>query len=170
MPNETKSDEAVLDAALSAVREQYPEIVELYLPPEANASQMALVTIKKEAVGQGPRVMEGLWTQLGPITDLKFVMVFDEGDVNVRDWNDVIWAITTRMDPARDTLFSCTRSLDTQADSDQEASPVALGGSKMGLDATNKWQGESTREWGTPIAKDPQIVVSVDKMWDKLGI
>ncbi|MDD1793474.1 4-hydroxy-3-polyprenylbenzoate decarboxylase [Enterovibrio sp. ZSDZ42] len=170
VPNETKSDEAVLDAALSAVREQYPEIVELYLPPEANASQMALVTIKKEAVGQGPRVMEGLWTQLGPITDLKFVMVFDEGDVNVRDWNDVIWAITTRMDPARDTLFSCTRSLDTQADSDQEASPVALGGSKMGLDATNKWQGESTREWGTPIAKDPQIVVSVDKMWDKLGI
>ncbi|WP_028025759.1 4-hydroxy-3-polyprenylbenzoate decarboxylase [Enterovibrio calviensis] len=169
-PCETEPDTEVLEAALRSVRQQYPEIVELHLPPEASASQMALVTIKKDSVGHGPRIMEALWAALGPITDLKFVMVFDEGDVNVRDWNDVIWAITTRMDPARDTLFAHARSADAQADSAQQASPVALGGSRMGLDATNKWQGESTREWGTPIAKDPQIVANVDEMWGKLGI
>nr|WP_269808795.1 UbiD family decarboxylase domain-containing protein [Enterovibrio nigricans] len=95
--------------------------------------------------------------------DLKFVMVFDEEDVKLRDWHDVIWAITTRMDPARDTLVRGNAVDDLE-------SLVAAVGSKMGLDATNKWPGESTREWGTPISKDPAIVAKVDDMWSKLGL
>lgn len=93
---------------------------------------------------------------------MKFVMVFDDEDVNIRDWNDVIWAITTRMDPARDTLLDAN---------DAGITPQALKpGSKMGLDATNKWPGETAREWGTPISKDPRTVANVDEMWDKLGL
>ncbi|OEE68702.1 3-octaprenyl-4-hydroxybenzoate carboxy-lyase [Enterovibrio norvegicus FF-33] len=169
-PNDAQPDLEKLKEAMLAVRAQLPEIIDLYLPSEAHASRMALVTIKKDSVGHAPRVMESIWASLGQIIDLKFVMVFDDGDVNVRDWNDVIWAITTRMDPARDTLFAKSPTDDYREDARGDASPVSECGSRMGLDATNKWPGESTREWGTPIAKDPQIVAKVDEMWGMLGI
>ncbi|MGF1758031.1 4-hydroxy-3-polyprenylbenzoate decarboxylase [Photobacterium sagamiensis] len=139
---------------------QFPEIVDFYLPPEADANRMAIVSIKKDAAGHAHRVMEGVWSFLGQFTDAKFVIVCDD-DVNVRDWNDVIWAITTRMDPTRDTLLIGNTPIDSSA---------ANLSSKMGMDATNKWQGETDREWGTPISKDPEVVAKVDAIWDELGI
>jgi 4-hydroxy-3-polyprenylbenzoate decarboxylase len=109
--------------------------------------------------------MDGVWSFLSLFTDAKFVIVCDD-DVNVRDWNDVIWAITTRMDPSRDTFLIANTPIDPL---DSTSSAIGLG-SKMGLDATNKWQGETAREWGTPITKDPEIVAKVDAIWNELGI
>jgi 4-hydroxy-3-polyprenylbenzoate decarboxylase len=109
--------------------------------------------------------MMGVWSFLRQFMYTKFVIVCDE-DVNARDWNDVIWAITTRMDPARDT----TLIEHTPIDYLDFASPVAGLGSKMGLDATNKWPGETQREWGTPIHMDEAVKRRVDELWDSLGI
>ncbi|PSV42720.1 4-hydroxy-3-polyprenylbenzoate decarboxylase [Photobacterium indicum] len=144
---------------------QFPEIVDFYLPQEADKNSMAIVSIKKDAAGHATRVMDGVWSFLSQFTDAKFVIVCDD-DVNVRDWNDVIWAITTRMDPSRDTLLIANAPIDSL----DLTSPVVGLGSKMGLDATNKWQGETAREWGTPITKDPVIVAKVDAIWNELGI
>ncbi|KXF82668.1 4-hydroxy-3-polyprenylbenzoate decarboxylase [Enterovibrio coralii] len=155
--------DAALSASIDALKEAHPALVEVYLPKEAVANTMVLASINKQAEGDGSRIINAIWDTLGQHIDIKFVMLFDDEDVNLRDWNDVIWAITTRMDPARDTLV---RGHEAKG----QESPIAAVGSKMGLDATNKWPGESTREWGTPITKDPAIVAKVDDMWNKLGL
>lgn len=161
---------AVLGVALNEVfvpilQKQFPEIVDFYLPPEGCSYRMAVVSMKKQYPGHAKRVMMGIWSFLRQFMYTKFVIVVDD-DVNVRDWNDVIWAITTRMDPARDT----TLIENTPIDYLDFASPVSGLGSKMGMDATNKLPGETDREWGRPIERDPEIVQKIDEMWDSLGL
>ncbi|KZN40220.1 4-hydroxy-3-polyprenylbenzoate decarboxylase [Pseudoalteromonas luteoviolacea] len=161
---------AILGVALNEVfvpilQKQFPEIVDFYLPPEGCSYRMAVVTMKKQYPGHAKRVMMGVWSFLRQFMYTKFVIVCDD-DVNARDWNDVIWAITTRMDPARDT----TMIESTPIDYLDFASPVSGLGSKMGMDATNKWPGETDREWGVPIVMDEDIKRKVDDIWDSLGI
>ncbi|WP_165856231.1 4-hydroxy-3-polyprenylbenzoate decarboxylase [Marinobacter sp. JSM 1782161] len=161
---------AVLGLALNEVfvpilQKQFPEIVDFYLPPEGCSYRMAVVTMRKQYAGHAKRVMMGVWSFLRQFMYTKFVIVTDD-DVNARDWNDVIWAITTRMDPARDT----TLVENTPIDYLDFASPVAGLGSKMGLDATSKWPGETDREWGRAIAMDAAVKERVDAIWSELGI
>ena len=161
---------AILGLALNEVfvpilKKQFPEIVDFYLPPEGCSYRMAVVSMKKQYPGHAKRIMLGVWSFLRQFMYTKFVIVTDD-DVNVRDWNDVIWAMTTRMDPARDT----TIIENTPIDYLDFASPVSGLGSKMGMDATNKWKGETDREWGEPIVMDEEVKQRVDAMWDKLGI
>ncbi len=161
---------AVLGVALNEVfvpilQKQFPEIVDFYLPPEGCSYRMAVVSMKKEYPGHAKRVMFGVWSFLRQFMYTKFVIVCDD-DINVRDWNDVIWAMTTRMDPARDTLLVENTPIDYL----DFASPVSGLGSKMGMDATNKWQGETDREWGRAIVKDEAVVKKIDALWDKLGL
>ena len=161
---------AILGVALNEVfvpilQKQFPEIVDFYLPPEGCSYRMAIVTMKKQYPGHAKRVMMGVWSFLRQFMYTKFVIVCDD-DVNARDWNDVIWAITTRMDPARDT----TMIENTPIDYLDFASPVSGLGSKMGMDATNKMPGETDREWGTPIVMDEDVKQRVDDIWDELGI
>ncbi|NVK03016.1 MAG: 4-hydroxy-3-polyprenylbenzoate decarboxylase [Oceanospirillaceae bacterium] len=161
---------AILGVALNEVfvpilQKQFPEIVDFYLPPEGCSYRMAVVSMKKAYPGHAKRIMLGVWSFLRQFMYTKFVIVCDD-DVNVRDWNDVIWAITTRMDPVRDT----TMIENTPIDYLDFASPVSGLGSKMGMDATNKWEGETTREWGEPISMDESIKSRVDEIWKDLGI
>lgn len=161
---------AILGVALNEVfvpilQKQFPEIVDFYLPPEGCSYRMAVVSMKKQYPGHAKRVMLGVWSFLRQFMYTKFVIVVDD-DVNARSWEDVIWAITTRMDPARDT----TLIENTPIDYLDFASPVSGLGSKMGMDATNKWPGETTREWGTPIVRDPTVVAHIDEIWDKLEL
>ncbi|MEN8169209.1 MAG: 4-hydroxy-3-polyprenylbenzoate decarboxylase [Pseudomonadota bacterium] len=161
---------AILGVALNEVfvpilQKQYPEIVDFYLPPEGCSYRLAVVSIKKQYPGHAKRVMLGIWSFLRQFMYTKFVIVVDE-DINTRNWEDVIWAITTRMDPARDT----TLLHNTPIDYLDFASPVSGLGSKMGMDATNKWEGETDREWGTPIVMDEAVKSRVDEIWDELGI
>jgi len=161
---------AVLGVALNEVfvpilQRQFPEIVDFYLPPEGCSYRMAVVSMKKQYPGHAKRVMFGVWSFLRQFMYTKFVIVTDD-DVNVRDWNDVIWAVTTRMDPVRDT----TLVENTPIDYLDFASPVSGLGGKIGFDATNKWPGETRREWGRPIVMDPAVKARVDAIWDKLGI
>ncbi|MCF6324063.1 MAG: 4-hydroxy-3-polyprenylbenzoate decarboxylase [Gammaproteobacteria bacterium] len=161
---------AVLGVALNEVfvpilQKQFPEIVDFYLPPEGCSYRLAIVSIKKQYPGHAKRVMLGIWSFLRQFMYTKFVIVTDD-DINIREWEDVIWAITTRMDPARDT----TMIENTPIDYLDFASPVSGLGSKMGLDATNKWQGETSREWGEPITMDEAVKERVDAMWESLGI
>jgi len=161
---------AILGVALNEVfvpilQKQFPEIVDFYLPPEGCSYRMAVVTMKKQYPGHAKRVMMGVWSFLRQFMYTKFVIVCDD-DINARDWNDVIWAITTRMDPARDT----TLIENTPIDYLDFASPVSGLGSKMGMDATNKWPGETTREWGEPIVMDKATKDRVDELWDSLDI
>ena len=161
---------AILGLALNEVfvpilKKQFPEIVDFYLPPEGCSYRMAVVSMKKQYPGHAKRIMLGVWSFLRQFMYTKFVIVTDD-DINVRDWNDVIWAMTTRMDPARDT----TIIENTPIDYLDFASPVSGLGSKMGMDATNKWKGETDREWGEPIVMDEDVKKRVDAMWDELGI
>ncbi|MBO0612637.1 4-hydroxy-3-polyprenylbenzoate decarboxylase [Thiothrix fructosivorans] len=161
---------AILGLALNEVfvpilQKQFPEIVDFYLPPEGCSYRMAVVSIKKQYPGHAKRVMMGVWSFLRQFMYTKFIIVVDD-DVNTRKWEDVIWAMTTRMDPARDT----TLIEHTPIDYLDFASPVSGLGSKMGMDATNKWPGETTREWGTPIVMDAAVKSRVDGMWKKLQI
>lgn len=161
---------AILGVALNEVfvpilQKQFPEIVDFYLPPEGCSYRMAVVTMKKQYPGHAKRVMMGVWSFLRQFMYTKFVIVCDD-DVNARDWNDAIWAITTRMDPARDT----TMIENTPIDYLDFASPISGLGSKMGLDATNKWPGETDREWGEPIVMDDKVKQRVDEIWDSLNI
>jgi 4-hydroxy-3-polyprenylbenzoate decarboxylase len=161
---------AILGVALNEVfvpilQKQFPEIVDFYLPPEGCSYRMAVVSMKKQYAGHAKRVMFGVWSFLRQFMYTKFVIVTDD-DVNVRDWQDVIWAITTRMDPARDiTLIE-----NTPIDYLDFASPVSGLGSKIGLDATNKWPGETTREWGAPISMSAEVREKIDQIWPSLGI
>lgn len=161
---------AILGVALNEVfipilQKQFPEIVDFYLPPEGCSYRLAVVTIKKEYPGHAKRIMLGVWSFLRQFMYTKFVIVCDD-DVDARNWEDVIWAITTRMDPSRDTVLIENTPIDYL----DFASPVSGLGSKMGLDATNKWQGETTREWGEPIAMDQAVIAKIDDIWQKLGI
>jgi len=161
---------AVLGVALNEVfvpllQKQFPEITDFYLPPEGCSYRVACVSMKKQYPGHAKRVMFGVWSFLRQFMYTKFVIVTDD-DVNVRDWQDVIWAITTRMDPARD----CTIIENTPIDYLDFASPVSGLGSKIGFDATNKWPGETSREWGRPIAMSPEVKARVDALWVELGI
>ena len=159
---------AILGVALNEVfvpilQKQFPEIIDFYLPPEGCSYRMAVISMKKQYAGHAKRVMLGTWSYLRQFMYTKFVIVVDE-DVNVRNWQDVIWAITTRMDPARDlTILE-----NTPIDYLDFASPVSGLGSKVGFDATNKWPGETNREWGKPIVMDKEVLKKVDAMWDKL--
>ena len=161
---------AVLGVALNEVfipllQKQFPEIVDFYLPPEGCSYRLAVVTMKKQYPGHAKRVMMGVWSFLRQFMYTKFVIVCDD-DVNARDWKDVIWAMTTRMDPARDT----TMVEHTPIDYLDFASPVSGLGSKMGMDATNKWPGETHREWGEPIVMSEAVKQRVDSLWDELNI
>ena len=159
---------AILGVALNEVfvpilQKQFPEIVDFYLPPEGCSYRMAVISMKKQYPGHAKRVMLGTWSFLRQFMYTKFVIVVDE-DIDVRNWQDVIWAMTTRMDPARDlTILE-----NTPIDYLDFASPVSGLGSKVGFDATNKWPGETNREWGRTIVMSPHIIKKVDDMWDKL--
>ena len=161
---------AILGVALNEVfipilQKQFPEITDFYLPPEGCSYRMAVVSMKKQYPGHAKRVMMGVWSFLRQFMYTKFIIVVDD-DVDVRDWNDVIWAITTRMDPIRDTTLVDNTPIDYL----DFASPVSGLGSKMGMDATNKLSGETNREWGRPIERDPEIVERIDEIWESLGI
>lgn len=161
---------AVLGVALNEVfvpilQKQFPEIVDFFLPPEGCSYRLAVVTMKKQYPGHAKRVMLGVWSFLRQFMYTKFVIVCDD-DVNARDWKDVIWAMTTRMDPARDTVMIENTPIDYL----DFASPVSGLGSKMGLDATSKWPGETQREWGEPIQMSDEVKAHVDEIWDSLGI
>ncbi|MBI3345524.1 MAG: 4-hydroxy-3-polyprenylbenzoate decarboxylase [Gammaproteobacteria bacterium] len=161
---------AVLGVALNEVfvpllQRQFPEISDFYLPPEGCSYRLAVVSMKKQYPGHAKRVMFGVWSFLRQFMYTKFVIVTDD-DVNIRDWKDVIWAMTTRMDPARDT----TIIENTPIDYLDFASPVSGLGSKIGFDATNKWPGETTREWGEPITMSAEVKQRVDEIWQALGI
>jgi len=161
---------AILGVALNEVfvpilQKQFPEIIDFYLPPEVCSYRMAVISMKKQYAGHAKRVMLGTWSYLRQFMYTKFVIVVDD-DVNARDWKDVVWAMSTRMDPARDlTLLE-----NTPIDYLDFASPVSGLGSKVGFDATNKWPGETNREWGRPIVMDAVIKNQVDGIWDSLGI
>jgi 4-hydroxy-3-polyprenylbenzoate decarboxylase len=161
---------AILGLALNEVfipilQKQFPEIIDFYLPPEGCSYRVAIVSMKKQYAGHAKRVMMGVWSFLRQFMYTKFVIVVDD-DVDTRNWQDVIWAISTRVDPARDiTLVE-----NTPIDYLDFASPVSGLGSKMGLDATNKWPGETHREWGVPIQMESSVKQRVDDMWEELGI
>jgi len=161
---------AILGVALNEVfvpllQKQFPEITDFYLPPEGCSYRMAVVSMKKAYPGHAKRVMFGVWSFLRQFMYTKFIIVTDD-DVDVRDWNEVMWALTTRVDPARDTLLVENTPIDYL----DFASPVSGLGSKMGIDATNKWPGETSREWGTPIVMDAAVKARVDALWQDLGL
>ncbi len=161
---------AILGVALNEVfvpllQKQFPEITDFYLPPEGCSYRMAVVSMKKQYAGHAKRVMFGVWSFLRQFMYTKFIIVTND-DVNIRDWKEVIWAITTRVDPVRDTLIVENTPIDYL----DFASPVSGLGGKMGLDATDKWPGETTRTWGTPIVMDPVVQTRVNEIWKDLGI
>lgn len=161
---------AMLALALNEVfvpllQRQYPEIVDFYLPPEGCSYRLALVSIRKQYSGHARRIMFGIWSFLRQFMYTKFIVVVDD-DVDIRDWKEVVWALTTRVDAARDTLIAENTPIDYL----DFASPVAGLGSKMGIDATNKWPGETSREWGRPITMDEAVRQRIDALWDSLGL
>jgi 4-hydroxy-3-polyprenylbenzoate decarboxylase len=161
---------SVLGMALNEVfvpllSKQFPEIVDFYLPPEGCSYRMAVVSMKKQYAGHAKRVMFGIWSFLRQFMYTKFIVVCDD-DIDVRNWKEVVWAITTRVDPVRDTFIAEHTPIDYL----DFASPVAGLGSKMGIDATNKWPGETARRWGRPIVMDDAVKRRVDAMWRDLGL
>lgn len=161
---------AILGLALNEVlipllQKQFPEIVDFYLPMEGCSYRLAVVTIRKQYPGHAKRVMMGVWSYLRQFMYTKFVIVCDD-DINARDWPEVVWALTTRVDPVRDVVMVENTPIDYL----DFASPVAGLGSKMGVDATTKWQGETTREWGRPIKMDEAVEARVSDYWKELGL
>ncbi len=165
-----EDEPSILAAALNEMfipllQEQFPEIIDFYLPPEACSYRLAIVSIKKAYPGHARRIMFGIWSWLRQFTYTKFIIITDD-DIDVRNWNEVIWAMTTRMDPIRDTV----QVENTPVDYLDFASPVSGLGSKMGFDATRKWPGECDRTWGRPIHMTDEVRKRVDALWDELGI
>jgi 4-hydroxy-3-polyprenylbenzoate decarboxylase len=159
---------AILGVALNEVfvpilQKQFPEIVDFYLPPEGCSYRMAIVSIRKAYAGHAKRVMFGVWSFLRQFMYTKFIVVTDD-DVDIRDWKEVIWAITTRMDPVRDTTLVESTPIDYL----DFASPVSGLGGKMGLDATHKWPGETAREWGRAITMDAEVLARVESVVQRL--
>ncbi len=157
--------EALNEVFIPLVQQQFPEIVDFWLPPEACSYRIAVITMKKAYAGHAKRVMMGAWSYLRQFMYTKWLIVLDD-DVNARDWKDVMWAVSTRMDPARDI----TVIENTPIDYLDFASPVSGLGGKIGLDATNKWPGESDREWGRLLGMDKAVIDRVDAMWADLGL
>jgi 4-hydroxy-3-polyprenylbenzoate decarboxylase len=161
---------AMLGVALNEVfvpllQKQFPEITDFYLPPEGCSYRLAVVSMKKQYPGHAKRVMFGIWSFLRQFMYTKFIIVTDD-DVNIREWKEVVWAMTTRVDAARDTLIAENTPIDYL----DFASPVAGLGSKMGIDATSKWPGETSREWGRPIVMAAEVKQRVDALWQQLGL
>jgi 4-hydroxy-3-polyprenylbenzoate decarboxylase len=157
--------EALNEVFVPLLRAQFPEIVDFWLPPEGCSYRIAVISMKKAYPGHAKRVMMGAWSYLRQFMYTKWVIVVDE-DIDPRDWKAVMWALSTRMDPARDiTLIE-----NTPIDYLDFASPVSGLGSKAGLDATTKWPGETTREWGRRIEMDPEVVAAVTAKWARLGL
>lgn len=159
---------AILGVALNEVfvpllQKQFTEITDFYLPPEGCSYRLAMVSMKKQYPGHAKRVMFGIWSFLRQFMYTKFIIVTDD-DIDIRDWKEVVWAMTTRVDPVRDTLIVENTPIDYL----DFASPVSGLGSKMGLDATNKWPGETTREWGRPIEMDAAVKTRIDHLWQQL--
>jgi 4-hydroxy-3-polyprenylbenzoate decarboxylase len=157
--------EALNDVFVPLLQQQFPEIVDFWLPPEGCSYRIAVVSMKKAYAGHAKRVMMGVWSFLRQFMYTKFVIVVDD-DIDVRDWKDVMWAISTRMDPVRDI----TTVTDTPIDYLDFASPVSGLGGKLGLDATNKLPGETNREWGEKIYMDDDIIDRVDQKWERYGL
>ena len=157
--------QALNEVFIPLLQKQFPEIVDFYLPPEACSYRIAVVSIKKGYLGHARRIMFGVWSYLRQFTYTKFVIVTDD-DINVRDWKEVIWAMVTRMDPVRDAVMVENTPIDYL----DFASPEPGLGSKMGFDATNKWPGETTREWGRPIRMSKEVISRIDQMWGDLGL
>jgi 4-hydroxy-3-polyprenylbenzoate decarboxylase len=161
---------AVLGAALNEVfvpilQKQFPEIEDFYLPPEGCSYRLAVVSMKKQYPGHAKRVMFGIWSTLRQFMYTKFIIVTDD-DVDIREWKEVVWALTTRVDPGRDVLIVENTPIDYL----DFASPVAGLGSKIGIDATNKWTAETSRVWGRPIAMRPEVKERVDLLWKEFGL
>jgi 4-hydroxy-3-polyprenylbenzoate decarboxylase len=157
--------EALNEVFIPLIRQQFPEIVDFWLPPEGCSYRIAVVSMKKAYAGHAKRVMMGVWSYLRQFMYTKWVIVVDD-DINARDWKDVMWAVSTRMDPARDiTLIE-----NTPIDYLDFASPESGLGSKIGLDATDKWPPETHREWGQKLAMDPGVVAAVTEKWSRLGL
>jgi 4-hydroxy-3-polyprenylbenzoate decarboxylase len=161
---------AMLGAALNEVfvpllRKQFPEIEDFYLPPEGCSYRLAVVSMRKQYPGHAKRVMFGIWSALRQFMYTKFIIVTDV-DVNIREWKEVVWALTTRVDAGRDVLVVENTPIDYL----DFASPVSGLGAKMGIDATNKWEAETARAWGRPIAMKPEVKQRVDALWKDLGL
>ena len=161
---------AVLGEALNEVfvpilQRQFPEITDFYLPPEGCSYRLAVISIRKSYPGHAKRLMFGLWSFLRQFMYTKFIVVVDD-DIDIRDWKEVIWAITTRMDPVRDTTLVDQTPIDYL----DFASPVSGLGGKMGLDATHKWPGETSREWGRTITMSPDVTQRMEQLWQQLGL
>lgn len=157
--------EALNEVFIPLIRQQFPEIVDFWLPPEGCSYRIAVISMKKAYAGHAKRVMMGAWSYLRQFMYTKWVIVVDD-DINCRDWKDVMWALSTRMDPARDTVMIENTPIDYL----DFASPVSGLGSKVGLDATNKWDGETSREWGEKLYMEQDVIDAVDAMWGELGL
>ena len=157
--------EALNEVFLPLLRQQFPEIVDFWLPPEGCSYRIAVVSIRKSYPGHARRIMMGVWSYLRQFTYTKWVIVVDD-DIDARDWKDVMWAVATRMDPARDTLVVENTPIDYL----DFASPESGLGSKIGLDATAKWPPETRREWGRAIRMAPEVVARIDAIWSELGL
>lgn len=156
---------ALNEVFVPLLQKQFPEITDFYLPPEGCSYRMAIVQMKKAYPGHAKRVMFGVWSFLRQFMYTKFIVVVDE-DVDIRDWKEVIWAITTRVDPTRDTTLVDQTPIDYL----DFASPKAGLGSKMGIDATNKWPGETSREWGRPIEMTADVDARMAALYKDLGL
>jgi 4-hydroxy-3-polyprenylbenzoate decarboxylase len=154
---------ALNDVFVPILQTQFPEIRDFYLPSEACSYRVAVVSLRKEYIGHAKRIMFGVWSFLRQFMYTKFVIVVDD-DIDARNWNDVIWALSTRVDPARDAVIVENTPIDYL----DFASPRAGLGSKMGIDATSKWPGETDREWGRPIEMDAQTKARIDAIWSQL--
>ena len=141
----------------------FPEIVDFWLPPEACSYRIAVVSIRKSYPGHARRIMQAVWSYLRQFTYTKFVIVTDE-DIDVRDWKEVIWAVATRVDPARDAMLVRRTPIDYL----DFASPAAGLGSKLGLDVTNKWPAETRRQWGRRIDMSADVVKRCDLLWKSM--
>lgn len=157
--------EALNEVFIPLLQQQFPEITDFWLPPEACSYRIAVISMKKAYAGHAKRVMMGAWSYLRQFTYTKWLIVVDD-DIDARDWKEVMWAISTRMDPVRD----CVPVENTPIDYLDFASPVSGLGSKMGLDATNKWPGETNREWGQEIRMDEKVVAAITEKWGKMGL
>ena len=156
---------ALNEVFVPLLQKQFPEIADFYLPPEGCSYRLAVVSLKKQYPGHAKRVMFGVWSFLRQFMYTKFIIVTDD-DVDIREWREVVWALTTRVDPKRDTLIVESTPIDYL----DFASPVAGLGSKMGIDATHKWPGETQREWGRTITMDATVKARVDVLMRELGL
>ncbi|MGI4776130.1 MAG: UbiD family decarboxylase, partial [Janthinobacterium lividum] len=157
--------EALNEMFIPIIRQQFPEIVDFWLPPEGCSYRIAIVSIKKSYAGQAKKIMMGVWSYLRQFMYTKFIIVVDD-DINIRDWKEVMWAVSTRSDPMRDSTFIDRSPIDYL----DFASPLPGLGSKMGIDATNKIASETSRNWGKKITMNDDIIKRIDEIWQELGI